>query len=143
MDAADDRRYEETKGMLTAVGYFCRGTVLCRLMPCGKPGCRCQATPPRLHGPYYQWTRKVQGKTVTVRISAREAKLVRQGIANARRFDAVASRMERISLLAIDRARRELRSEVTNPSDSPQPAPSAARTARGATRRTSPKKGET
>ncbi len=30
---------------------------------CGKPGCACKALPPRLHGPYYQWTRKVDGKT--------------------------------------------------------------------------------
>ena len=143
MSPEDDPRYEEAKGLLATVGYFCRGTVLCRLMPCGKPGCRCQADPPRLHGPYYQWTRKVRGKTVTVRVNAQEAKLVRQGIANARRFDAVASRLERISLRAIDRARRELRSQSAKPLDLPQPARSASRKGSGMATRATPKKGET
>lgn len=32
----------------------------------GTPGCRCKADPPQLHGPYWQWTRKVAGKTVTL-----------------------------------------------------------------------------
>jgi hypothetical protein len=31
----------------------------------GHPGCRCHADPPRLHGPYHQWTRKKNGKTAT------------------------------------------------------------------------------
>jgi hypothetical protein len=30
---------------------------------CGYP--RCHADPPQLHGPYHQWTRKINGKTVT------------------------------------------------------------------------------
>jgi len=32
---------------------------------CGYPRCRCHADPPLLHGPYHQWTRKINGKTVT------------------------------------------------------------------------------
>ena len=36
-----------------------------RAYPCGKPNCACHGDPPRLHGPYAYWTRKVDGKTVT------------------------------------------------------------------------------
>ena len=32
---------------------------------CGYPGCHCHASPPQLHGPYHQWTRKKNGKTAT------------------------------------------------------------------------------
>ena len=32
---------------------------------CGRANCRCHADPPRLHGPYHQWTRKKDGKTAT------------------------------------------------------------------------------
>jgi hypothetical protein len=32
---------------------------------CGYPRCRCPADPPLLHGPCHQWTRKINGKTVT------------------------------------------------------------------------------
>jgi hypothetical protein len=62
--------YKQLRLALSRIGYFRRGTLLRRVMTCGKPGCACKASPPRLHGPYYQWTRKVDGKTVTVRVSA-------------------------------------------------------------------------
>jgi hypothetical protein len=51
------------------VGYALRGTITKCLMPCGKPTCRCKADPPLLHGPYYLWTRRVAGKTRTVRLT--------------------------------------------------------------------------
>ncbi len=41
------------------------GSVVVRNMRCGKRGCACKAKPPALHGPYIQWTRTVDGKTVT------------------------------------------------------------------------------
>jgi len=34
-------------------------------MRCGKPTCACRDDPPSLHGPYIQWTRTLNGKTVT------------------------------------------------------------------------------
>jgi hypothetical protein len=36
-----------------------------RMTRCGHRGCRCHADPPRMHGPYHQWTRKKDGKTAT------------------------------------------------------------------------------
>jgi len=57
-----------------------------RFMPCGKPGCRCQADPPPLHGPYWQWTRVVAGKTVTRRPTEPQARLYQEWIANRRRL---------------------------------------------------------
>ena len=50
---------------LAAVGFALPGTLTERMTRCGHPGCRCHADPPRLHGPYHQWTRKINGKTVT------------------------------------------------------------------------------
>ena len=41
------------------------GTLAERMTRCGHPGCRCHADPPRLHGPYHQWTRKKNGRTAT------------------------------------------------------------------------------
>jgi hypothetical protein len=50
---------------LTRNGFILPGTITERMTRCGHPGCRCHADPPRLHGPYHQWTRKIGGKTVT------------------------------------------------------------------------------
>jgi len=53
---------------------------------CGKAGCRCQATPPELHGPYYQWTRKVASKTVGRWLSPEQAADYQVFIENHRRL---------------------------------------------------------
>ncbi len=41
------------------------GSLVVRSTRCGKPTCRCKADPPQLHGPYIQWTRKINGTTHT------------------------------------------------------------------------------
>ena len=103
---AKDGAYETAMRELAQIGCFCRGTVLRRHMACGKPGCRCQADPPALHGPYYQWTRKVRGKTVTVRVTESQARLLRGWIAEGRRFYVLAARLERLSAANIARELR-------------------------------------
>src|SRR3990172_7586485 len=108
-DQRDAHRYEMLKRSVVDLGLFRRGSLVRRFMPCGKPGCRCQAAPPRLHGPYYQWTRKVGGKTVTVRLSLQEATLLEQWIANGRRLDRLVAHMEGVSLRRTDRLLKKLR----------------------------------
>lgn len=107
----DSVRYRKEVSRLDDLGFFCRGSVLKVFLPCGKQGCRCQATPPKLHGPYYRWTRKVRGKTITRHVGAKQARLLRQWIANGRRVDVVLRRLERISEDAIDRALAQARPE--------------------------------
>ena len=63
--AARDRIAAE----LAQAGFALPGTLTVRSYACGKPACRCHADPPRLHGPYAEWTRKIGGKTVTRRLT--------------------------------------------------------------------------
>ena len=105
----DQQRYDRLKHAIVALGYFRYGSLLRRFMPCGKPGCRCQAVPPELHGPYYQWTRKVSGKTVTVRLTKPQARLLATWIAQGRRLDRILAQMQRVSHRATDRLLQPLR----------------------------------
>src|SRR5271167_250505 len=50
---------------LAGIDWALPGSITERRMRCGKPRCRCKNDPPDLHGPYIQWTRTVNGKTVT------------------------------------------------------------------------------
>lgn len=115
MNRRDEDRLQELRASLAAVGHFRRGSIQRRLMPCGKPGCCCQANPPKLHGPYYQWTRKVRGKTVTVRLKPNEARLLRSWIANSRRLDKIVAQMERLSYRVTERILAGLRREPRRP----------------------------
>jgi hypothetical protein len=67
-NAADNRAQAAIAERLAAAGFALPGSLVERTMVCGKPGCRCTADPPRLHGPYNQWTRKIDGRTVTRRL---------------------------------------------------------------------------
>ena len=60
-------------------------------------GCHCQGDPPQRHGPYYQWSRAVAGKTVSRRLDEREAELYRSWIANRRRLEQIVAQMEQTS----------------------------------------------
>lgn len=67
--------------------WFVRGTLLAVANRCGNPTCRCKGDPPQLHGPYWQWSRKVDGKTVSIRLTDAQAELVRGWITNAKLVD--------------------------------------------------------
>jgi hypothetical protein len=99
----DHARYATLKRAVQAVGLIRRGSLVRRFMPCGKPGCACQAAPPVLHGPYYQWSRKVRGKTVTVRLTRAQARRFAEWIANGRRLDTLVAQMEAVSRRITDR----------------------------------------
>ena len=90
-DHSDEQRFEALKRAVSTIGPLRRGSVVRRFMPCGKRACRCHATPPQLHGPYYQWTRKLRGKTVTVRLTEQQAERMGAWIENGRQLDKIVS----------------------------------------------------
>jgi hypothetical protein len=98
---------ERLKAALGEIGIVLRGSLTERYMPCGRAGCRCQATPPRLHGPYFQWTTKVAGKTRTVRLQAAEVPLYREWIANGRKLDQIIRDWEQTGLAAAELIREK------------------------------------
>ncbi len=73
MPASDDRGADQARAAIQAalgqIGFALPGSItICRTR-CGKARCACKADPPALHGPYIQWTRTVNGKTVTRRLT--------------------------------------------------------------------------
>ena len=63
------RQIEKVKGQLAALGDLRPGSLSTQFNVCGTPGCRCKATPPEKHGPYYQvsFTRKGKSSSKFVR----------------------------------------------------------------------------
>lgn len=95
--ATYQRRYRELAAQLADLGYIAAGSITRRSTRCGTPGCRCHADPPQLHGPYYQWTAKVNGKTITRRLSDEEAELYKQWIGNDRQLRAILTQMRQVA----------------------------------------------
>jgi len=94
---AHERAYAKMQEELSRTGFLWVGTVLRQYHVCGKPGCRCRHGGRFRHGPYYVWTRKIQGKTVTRMLSEEEGRLYMTWIENRRRLDRTMQRMIAIS----------------------------------------------
>jgi hypothetical protein len=94
------RKYRALAAELAGIGFISPGSLVLRETSCGKPGCRCQGDPPRRHGPYYQWSRAVAGKTVSRRLDEHEADLYRDWIANRHHLERIVTEMEKISAAA-------------------------------------------
>jgi hypothetical protein len=87
---------------LASLGLALPGTLIQRHVRCGKPGCRCHADPPVLHGPYWQWTRKTGGKTITRLVSDDQLDDYRQWLDNHRRLRALVAELEALTLAVAD-----------------------------------------
>ena len=87
---------------LARAGFALPGTLIERRTHCGKPNCRCTADPPRPHGPYWQWTRKVAGKTVTRRLTPDQIERYRPWIENDRRIRELLARLEQIGIAHLE-----------------------------------------
>lgn len=95
--AAYERRYRELAAQISDVGFISSGSVTQRTTRCGTATCRCHADPPQLHGPYWQWTAKVDGKTVTRRLTAAQAALYQEWIANDRHLRSLIDQMRTVA----------------------------------------------
>jgi hypothetical protein len=91
------QRFQELKRSLDQLEYFCKGTVLKRLTKCGKAYCACRSDASKRHGPYFELTYKVEGKTVNVRLSPAAAPLYRAASAQFRKLKTTLQRLEKIS----------------------------------------------
>jgi uncharacterized protein DUF6788 len=87
---------------IAALGFALPGTLTERPMRCGHPRCRCHADPPQLHGPYWQWTRKIDGKTVTRFLSDDQLADYQPWFDNHRRLRALITELEAISQAIAD-----------------------------------------
>ena len=96
------RQHRKLAAQLAQIGFIATGTLIERSTRCGTPGCACHADPPRLHGPYHQWTTKIAGKTVTRRLTDRQAAHYREWIDNNRQLRELTTQLRQISARAAE-----------------------------------------
>jgi hypothetical protein len=104
-------RYRELVAQLADVGYIAAGSITRRHTRCGNLKCRCHGDPPRMHGPYWQWTAKIEGKTVTRRLSQSEAELYQEWIANDRQLRAIITQMRQVAGKATELTMKEVKNK--------------------------------
>jgi hypothetical protein len=100
------QRLQEILQELATLGFCLPGSVAERQIRCPKPGCRCHASPPQLHGPYIAWTRKVDQKTITRNLTPEQARRYGPWLESNRRLRQLTSELQALSLKAAAEAER-------------------------------------
>ena len=95
------QRFAVLKAELQQLEFFCKGTVLRRMMRCGKAQCACQKDPAKRHGPYFQWTYNANGKTVTIKLTPETAPIYQAAARQYRKLKAALHRLEKLSATAL------------------------------------------
>jgi len=79
---------------ISDLGDFQPGSITSAIRRCGKPGCHCAKPNDPGHGPHFQLTQKIGGKTVTQHLPSPAAlRKAEREIAEFRRFQSLTSQL--------------------------------------------------
>jgi hypothetical protein len=104
-DRATRRRQQRIARQLADLDFTLPGSIVERMMRCGTRGCRCRADPPRMHGPYLQWTRKVNGKTITMLLTVEQLARYQPWLDNARQLRELTAELETLTIQTVEQAK--------------------------------------
>jgi hypothetical protein len=105
---------------IARTGMVLPGSITERRTRCGHRNCACRADPPRLHGPYWQWTRKVAARTIGRWLSPEQHHHYQAWIDNDRRLRELLARLEALGAAALDADPRWQRTARPAPADTSQ-----------------------
>ena len=93
-----ERRRAELFGLMSQVGDFRRGALNVVWRKCGKPNCACAQPGHRGHGPQYNLTRRVGGKTVNEHLKpGPELEKAQREVAGHQRFASLVEEVTAVS----------------------------------------------
>ena len=95
---AEAREIADELAAIARTGMVLPGSLIERRTRCGRSNCGCHADPPRLHGPYAEWTRKIGGKTVTRRLTDTELAAYQPLFDNAKKLRALLAELQDLTL---------------------------------------------
>jgi hypothetical protein len=124
-NAKHQAKQRRLAAQLGEIGFALPGSLTVKAYRCGKQNCRCHAEPPRLHGPYAFWTRKVNNKTVTRMLNDEQLADYQPMFDNARKIRDLVSQLHELSLELVEPAEvrpRPKRSPATTGNSPSRPA---------------------
>lgn len=81
-----EKQIEKIKMEMSAIGDMRPGSLSTQYNVCGKAGCRCKATSPVKHGPYYQVSYTRKGKSSSKFVKKEDLPAVRKQLKNYERM---------------------------------------------------------
>ena len=88
------QRTKELRRAISAMDFVASGTLHIRTKVCGRKNCRCAIDPDARHGPYYEWSRRQEGRLVHSVVTAEQAQLFTRAIGSYREIQRLLTRWE-------------------------------------------------
>jgi hypothetical protein len=114
-----EKRIQRLKQQIAELGDLRPGTLSQQYNVCGSPNCRCKADPPLKHGPYYQVSFRLQGKSSSQFVREEDLLEVQQQLENYRLLrqlvDEWITLSAELSSLRLREKRRPLRGDTKRP----------------------------
>ena len=79
-------RTRELRRVINALDFVVSGTLHKRTKVCGRKNCRCASDPAARHGPYYEWSRRQDGRLLHSVVTPEQAELFTRAIQNYRQI---------------------------------------------------------
>ncbi len=87
------------------IDYIAVGSITKRYGPCGKENCRCKKDKKYWHGPYYIWTRKENGKSVSRSLSKNQADYCKKAIRNMKKLKRQIEKWKKLTYKKIEKVK--------------------------------------
>jgi hypothetical protein len=88
-----EEKLNELKKQLCKLNLAIPGTIHIQYRKCGKTSCRCHQAPEHMHGPYYLWYRKIDGKLYTSVIDENDLQFFNEMIENRVKIEVLTDQM--------------------------------------------------
>jgi len=98
-----ERRFKELQQELAQIGHICSGSIIFQKRKCGKPNCSCKEDQQKFHGPYYIWTRKENGKTITRSLTGEKAEQCIECTNNYKKLRKIIKEMKEITVKLVEK----------------------------------------
>lgn len=112
--AALQKRIEEIKAEITALGPLRPGTLSRQYNVCGTPGCRCKEDPEQRHGPYHQLSYTWRGRSRSEFVREPEIARVQEQVQNYARLRALVDQWVEAAIELARLERQKMRSPQGN-----------------------------
>ena len=106
-----ERQIEKIKRELAQLGHLRPGSLSKQYNVCGNPNCKCKATPPKKHGPYYQLSSTRKGKSRSKFVRKEDVGAVRTQLKNYAKLRKLTERWvdlaEELSILSLKKSKKD------------------------------------
>ena len=92
------QKSQKIKNKINDLEWILVGSLLKTYKQCGKDNCKCMKDKKNWHGPYYIWTRKENGKTVTKTLTKIQAQYVLNAFKNMKKLNRLLEKWKEMSV---------------------------------------------